>query len=300
MNRIGVDLGGTKIEAIALGPRGDERGRLREPAPRSDYAATLGAVAGIVARLEALTGPATFVGIGAPGATSPATGLHKNSNSTWINGRMFAADLERSLGRPIRLANDANCFALSEATDGAGAGASSVFGVIVGTGTGGGIVIDGRIVAGANAIGGEWGHMPLPWPRSEEQPGPVCYCGKNGCMETWISGPAFEADFARATGKGADASAIAAAALNGLEPAIAALDRLADRMARGLAVVVNIVDPAVIVLGGGLSNIEALYPRLQRLLPTYCFSDRIVTQIVPALHGDSSGVRGAAWLWGRP
>lgn len=299
MNRIGIDLGGTKTEGIVLSVDGREIKRLRVASPQGDYAATLAMVRDLVERLEAETGSAASIGIGAPGATSPTTGLHKNSNSTWINGKPFAADLESALSRPIRLANDANCLALSEAVDGAGAQASTVFGVIIGTGTGGGVVIDRHVRSGANAIAGEWGHMPLPWPRPEEQPGPACYCSKFGCMETWVSGPAFAADFVRTTGRSLDAAAIAAAAAGDPE-ARAALDRLIDRLARGLAVVANVIDPDVIVLGGGVSRIEALYSPLQEKLASYAFSDSLCTRIVPAKHGDSSGVRGAAWLWGGP
>jgi fructokinase len=300
MNRIGIDLGGTKTEAIVLAIDGREIKRLRVASPQGDYAATIAMLRDLLERLEAETGSGASVGIGAPGATSPITGLHRNSNSTWINGRRFAADLEAALGRPIRLANDANCFALSEAIDGAGKGAAIVFGVILGTGTGGGIVMDRRVLTGANAIAGEWGHIPLPWPKPEELPGPTCYCGKFGCMETWVSGPAFAADFQRATGRSLAPAAIAAAAAEGDPDAEQALGRLIDRLARGLAVVVNVLDPAVIVLGGGLSQINALYAPLQERIADFSFSDGLTTQIVPALHGDSSGVRGAAWLWGGP
>lgn len=298
MNRIGIDLGGSKTEALVLDLKGREIRRLRIPSPQGDYAATLATLRDLVDRLEAETGPAASIGVGAPGATSPATGLHKNSNSTWINGKPFAADLERSLGRPVRLANDADCFALSEAKDGAGKDAEIVFGVILGTGTGGGVVIGRRLLGGANAIAGEWGHIPLPWPQPEELPGSACYCGKKGCMETWVSGPGFAADFTRATGRTLSPADIAAAADTGDPHAAAALNRLIDRLARGLAVVANILDPQVIVLGGGLSNIQTLYIPLEKKLSDYSFSDSLRTRIKPAEHGDSSGVRGAAWLGG--
>ena len=295
--RIGVDLGGTKIEAIALAANGDTLLRQRVPTPRDDYNATLDAIVVLIGRLEQEIGARGTVGLGTPGAVSPATGRIKNSNSTWLLDRPLAEDLAERLARPVRLDNDANCFALSEATDGGGRGAKVVFGVILGTGTGGGIVVDGRPLVGANAIGGEWGHNPLPWPASDERPGPSCYCGRRGCLETFLSGPALSRDYAAATGERRDAPAIAAAARAGDAGAEAALRRYEDRLARGLASVINVVDPDVIVLGGGMSNIDRLYDQVPRLWAPYVFSDRVDTRVVRPVHGDSSGVRGAAWLW---
>ncbi len=295
--RIGVDLGGTKIEAIALAANGDTLLRHRVPTPRDDYDATLDAIVALVGRLEQEIGARGTVGLGTPGAVSPATGRIKNSNSTWLLDRPLAEDLAARLARPVRLDNDANCFALSEATDGGGRGAKVVFGVILGTGTGGGIVVDGRPLVGANAISGEWGHNPLPWPESDERPGPPCYCGRRGCLETFLSGPALSRDYAAATGERRDAPAIAAAADAGDAGAEAALRRYEDRLARGLASVINVVDPDVIVLGGGMSNIDRLYDQVPRLWAPYVFSDRVDTPLVRPVHGDSSGVRGAAWLW---
>jgi fructokinase len=291
--RIGIDLGGTKIEGVALSPDGAELGRIRVPAPRGRYGATLDAIAGLVADLERTTAERGTVGVGMPGTLSPATGLVKNANSTWLNGQALGDDLPRLLGRPVRFANDANCFALSEATDGAAAGTSIAFGVIIGTGTGGGIVVDGRVLVGANAIAGEWGHNPLPLPHDDERPGPACYCGRSGCIETFLSGPALERD----DGRGMTAAAIAAQAGRGDAAAVASIERYADRMARALAAVINVVDPDVIVLGGGLSNIDALYTLVPARWSAYVFSDRVDTRLVRARHGDSSGVRGAAWLW---
>jgi fructokinase len=290
--RIGIDVGGTKIEAAALDRQGALHGRRRIPTPRGDYAATLDAIAGLVRALDAELGAEPPVGLGIPGGISPATGLVKGANSTWLIGRPFDRDLEARLGRPVRIANDANCFALSEAVDGAGAGARVVFGVILGTGVGGGIAIDGRVLTGRNAIAGEWGHNPLPWPADDERPGPACYCGKRGCLETFLSGPGLARDAGAP-----DAEAVVARAAKGDSAAEAALGRYEDRLARGLASVINIVDPDVIVLGGGLSNIARLPPAVVRLLPRYVFSDRVDTPVVPAVHGDSGGVRGAAWLW---
>jgi len=290
--RIGIDVGGTKIEAAALDRQGALHGRRRIPTPRGDYAATLDAIAGLVRALDAELGAKPPVGLGIPGGISPATGLVKGANSTWLIGRPFDRDLEARLGRPVRIANDANCFALSEAVDGAGAGARVVFGVILGTGVGGGIAIDGRVLTGRNAIAGEWGHNPLPWPADDERPGPACYCGKRGCLETFLSGPGLARDAGAP-----DAEAVVALAAKGDSAAEAALGRYEDRLARGLASVINIVDPDVIVLGGGLSNIARLPPAVVRLLPRYVFSDRVDTPVVPAVHGDSGGVRGAAWLW---
>ena len=295
--RIGIDLGGTKIEGIAIADTGEERARRRIAAPRGDYGNTLSAVSGLVAGIECDVGTRCSVGIGIPGTVSPATGLIKNSNSTWLNGRALADDLSRLLDRPIRFANDANCFALSEATDGAAAGARIVFGVIVGTGTGGGVVIDRQVIIGANAIGGEWGHNPLPAARGVEWPGPPCYCGRSGCIETFLSGPGLERDHSVSGGENLTAREIAARAAARDPLADAALARYEDRMARALASIINVIDPDVIVLGGGLSNIERLYERVPVLWLPHIFSDHVVTRLVRARHGDSSGVRGAAWLW---
>ena len=295
--RIGVDLGGTKIEAIALAPSGDTLLRRRAPAPRDDYDATLQAIVDLVLAVEREVGSRATVGLGTPGAISPATGRVKNSNSIWLNDRPLADDLTARLDRPLRFDNDANCFALSEATDGGAAGARVVFGVILGTGTGGGLVVDGRPLIGANAIGGEWGHNPLPWPQPDELPGPACYCGRRGCLETFLSGPGLCRDYERATGERREAPAIAVAAQTGEDAAEAALRRYEDRLARGLASLINVVDPDVIVLGGGMSNLARLYDAVPRLWPPYVFSDRVDTRLVRPVHGDSSGVRGAAWLW---
>jgi fructokinase len=292
--RIGVDLGGTKIEAVALDDRGALRARRRVPTPRDDYDGTVRAIAGLVAALEEETEERGTVGVGMPGAISPATGLVKNANSTWLIGRRLEEDLARLLERPVRLANDANCFALSEAVDGAAVGARVVFGVIVGTGTGGGVVVDGRVLTGPNAIAGEWGHNPLPWPRADEWPGPACYCGKTGCVETFLSGPGLARDY---PGGGLSAEEIVARAARGEAAAEAALLRYEDRMARALATVVNVLDPDVIVLGGGMSQIARLYDEVPRRWGAYVFSDRVDTRLVPPRHGAASGVRGAAWLW---
>ena len=295
--RIGVDLGGTKIEAIALGAEERELLRLRVPTPRGDYDETLRAVAALVADLETELGQRGSVGIGIPGAVSRASGLVINANSTWLIGRPFDRDLAQALARPVRLANDANCFALSEAVDGAAAGAKVVFGVILGTGVGGGIVIEGRALAGRNAIGGEWGHNPLPWPRDEERPGPACYCGKHGCIETFLSGPGLARDYAAEAGEERAAEDIVALVQSGDSMATAAMERYRGRLARALAHVINILDPDVIVLGGGMSNIEGLCDSVQPMLGAYVFSDRVETILTKARFGDSSGVRGAAWLW---
>jgi fructokinase len=295
--RIGIDLGGTKIEAIALDDTGATLARRRLDTPRDDYHATLRAIADLVAAMESETGVRGSVGVGTPGSLSPFTGRMRNANSTWLNDRPLDRDLATALGRAVRLANDADCFALSEATDGAAAGARSVFGVIIGTGTGAGVVIHGRLLAGPNAIAGEWGHNPLPWPQPDELPGPPCYCGKRGCIETFASGPGLAADFARATGRPLTAVDIAAAAEAGDPQARAALARHADRLARGLAGVINILDPQVIVLGGGLSNLAHLYQVLPPLITPWLFCDGLATRLVPPVHGDSSGVRGASWLW---
>ncbi|MCA9826129.1 MAG: ROK family protein [Dehalococcoidia bacterium] len=251
----------------------------------------------VVARLEHETGEGGTVGVGTPGAISPATGLIKNANSTALNGRPLDRDLSAALGREVRLANDANCFALSEAVDGSGAGYATVFGVILGTGVGGGIVVGGRILDGPNAIGGEWGHNTLPWPSPEEWPGPPCYCGRTGCIETFLSGPGFARDHNEATGLALDARQIEAAAVAGEAEAEAAFQRYEERLARGLAGVINILDPAAIVLGGGMSNLARFYESVPRLWQPRVFSDRVDTALLPPRHGDSSGVRGAAWLW---
>ncbi len=296
--RIGIDLGGTKIEAAAIDRQGRVALRQRVATPAGDYAATIEAVRGLVAALETALGRRCPVGIGMPGSLSPTTGLVRNANSTCLNGRRFDQDLTQALARRLRFANDANCFALSEAIDGAAAGAAVVFGVILGTGVGGGIVVERRPIRGANAIAGEWGHSPLPWPGDAERPGPPCYCGKNGCLETFISGPGLALDHRRAAGEALDAAAIAVRAEAGDAAAAASLGRYEDRLARGLAVVINLLDPDVIVLGGGLGRIPRLYQNVPRLWGQYVFSDRVTTRLVAPEHGDASGVRGAAWLWG--
>lgn len=299
MIRLGIDLGGTKIEVIALDAAGATLLRRRVPTPAGDYAATLEAVAKLVEAAEAELGAAGSVGIGGPGAVSPASGRIKNANSTWLNGRALVEDLVARLGRELRYANDANCFALSEATDGAGAGADPVLGVILGTGVGAGIVVGGRLLTGANAIAGEWGHNPLPWPREDELPGPVCYCGLEGCLETWLSGPGMAADHRRHTGEALSPPEIVARAERGERACEATLQRYEDRLARGLAQVINVLDPQVIVLGGGMSNIRRLYRNVPRRWGRYVFSDRVDTRLLAPRHGDSSGVRGAAWLGAR-
>jgi fructokinase len=293
-HRIGIDLGGTKIEIIVLGPDGAERMRERIDTP-SGYDATLSALAGLVRAAESRIGVTATVGIGIPGVISPATGVVKNANSIALNGHALDRDLSNALGRPIRVENDANCFALSEATDGAAASRAVVFGVILGTGCGGGIVVHGGVIQGPNRVAGEWGHNPLPWPRADELPGPACWCGKSGCLETWVAGPSLARD---CDGDGAhDASGIPARAAAGETKAREGLARHADRLARGLSQIVNFLDPDVIVLGGGLSNMAHLYSDVPPLLKRYVFSDVIDTPVVKAMHGDSSGVRGAAWLW---
>ena len=298
--RIGIDLGGTKIEGIVLDEQGRERARLRRPTPRETYEQTVQGVADVVAELEKQAGARCRVGVGHPGAISPATGLIKNANSTHLNDHPLDKDLKRVLGREeIRLSNDANCFAVSEASDGAGAGQPIVVGVILGTGVGGGVVINGRPLVGAQAIAGEWGHNALPLPRDDERPGPRCYCGRHGCVEAWLSGPQFQEQFRKATGRDMRATDIADAAAAGDAQAAAALERYCDRLARALANVINIVDPHAIVLGGGLSKIPQLYARVPELWKGYVFSEpeKIATKLLPPKHGDSSGVRGAAWLW---
>lgn len=293
MIRIGVDFGGTKIEAAALDAQGRLQARVRASSPR-DYQAGLEAVAALVAEAERQAGArAPAVGVGGPGSVSPATGLIRGANSTQLNDRPFPADLAAALGRPVRYANDANCLALSEATDGAAADSRVVFAAILGTGVGAGITVGREIVAGRNAFAGEWGHAPLPWPRDEEYPGPACWCGRRGCMELFVSGPAF----ARDHGGGLTAEAATAEARAGGKAAQAALDRYVDRLARGLAVVCDVLDPDVIVLGGGMSNVDELYARLPAAIAPHVFSDVFETPVRKAAHGDSSGVRGAAWLW---
>ncbi len=293
---LGIDLGGTKIEAVVLDGAGRTRWRRRRSTPRDDYAATLEALVALVAEAEAETGRRLAVGIGHPGAVDPVTGRIKNANSTWLNDRPFGRDLARRLARPVALANDADCLALSEATDGAGAGAAVVFAVILGTGVGGGIAVEGRVLAGPDAIAGEWGHNPLPWPEADEWPGPPCWCGLHGCIETWLSGPGLAADFARATGERLDARTIAARAAAGDGAARTVLDRHAHRLARALATVVNLLDPDVVVLGGGLSRLDHLYEAVPRLWTRWVFSPTVRTALRRARHGDSSGVRGAARL----
>lgn len=296
--RLGVDLGGTKTEVIALDGEGRERLRRRVGSPREDYGATLETIAGLVGWAEAQLGTRATVGVGTPGALSRATGTIKNANSTWLNGQALHRDLEARLARPVRIANDANCFALSEAADGAGEGARVVFGVIAGTGTGAGVVVDREVLTGPNAIAGEWGHNPLPWPAPHEVPGPPCYCGLNGCIETFLSGPGLAADHQRQTGEAREAPAIVAAAEGGDPDCVASLRRYEHRMARALAHVINILDPDVVILGGGMGNIGRLYERVPALWDRFVFSDRVDTRLLPPRHGDSSGVRGAAWLWG--
>ena len=307
--RIGIDLGGTKIEGLAL-EGGRELARLRVATPR-DYDATLRAILQIVAALEAQAGGTATIGLGIPGAIDPDSGLVKNANSTWLIGRPLAIDLEAALGRPVRIANDANCFAVSEAADGAAADAGVVFGVIVGTGTGGGVIVHKQLLTGRHAIAGEWGHNPLPWPDAEEWPGPPCYCGRSGCIEMFLSGPALAADYGRSTGVALDAVEVVRRADAGEAAAEAALARYERRMAKALAAVINVLDPDVIVLGGGMSNIERVYRHVPLLWGGYVFGAtqagghaqgspavaRVRTRLVGAKHGDSSGVRGAAWLW---
>jgi len=295
--RIGIDLGGTKIEGAAIDAAGSVCVRRRVATPRQDYDATIAAIISLIGGIEREIGTTASIGVGIPGAVSPLTGLDKNANSTWLIGRPLQQDLEAALGRPTRLANDANCFALSEAADGAGAGMGTVFGVILGTGVGGGVAIGGHILVGANAIAGEWGHNPLPWPMPDEVPGPACYCGRSGCLETFLSGPALAADHRHRTGEGLSPPQIARAAKSGDPACGATLGRYVHRLARGLASVINMIDPDAIILGGGLSAISALYEEVPGLWTRFVFSDRVVTRLLPPFHGDASGVRGAAWLW---
>lgn len=295
--RIGIDLGGTKIEGRALGEAGDELARVRVETPAGDYAGIIAALAGVVAEIERQLGRAESVGIGTPGAIDPVTSLMKNSNSTALNGKPLDADIEAALGRPIRMANDADCLAVSESVDGAASDGAVVFGVILGTGVGGGIVANGKLLRGPNRITGEWGHNALSWRTVEESPGPDCYCGLQGCVETFLSGPGLERDHRMNTGVEASAAEIAAAAAAGDAAGLATMDRYHDRLARALANVVNILDPDVIVLGGGVSNIDSLYEVVPVIWGRYVFSGRVLTKLVKAVHGDSSGVLGAALLW---
>jgi fructokinase len=295
MNRIGIDFGGTKIEAAALDASGEILARLRLPNP-GGYRAAVETVTELVAAVEAKAGPSASIGVGIPGSVSPRTGRIRNANSVWLNGEDFGGDLQAALGRPVRLANDANCMALSEAVDGAAAGAKVVFGAILGTGCGGGVVIDGRLVEGANGIAGEWGHAPLPWP-TDRYKAPPCWCGRTGCLETYISGKAFEADYMRSTGRKRTAPLILEDARRGERWAKECLDRYVDRLGRALAMIADIIDPDVIVLAGGMSNTPELYEQVPDAVKLYVFSDIWTSRIVQAQHGDSSGVRGAAWLW---
>lgn len=299
--RLGLDYGGTKIEGIVLGPDGVERARARVPTPRFDYDGGIATIRGLMEQLEvAAGGRIETVGIGVPGSVDRATGHVSMGNSTWLHGRDLRGDLAEALGRPVKIANDANCFALSEAVDGGGAGAQVVFGVILGTGVGGGIVVHGRLVEGVNAIGGEWGHIPLPTPRDDERPGPICSCGVAGHTEAWLSGPSLAADHARRIGvpaaDGPKSAEIAALAAAGDAAAEETLARFEDRLGRSLALIVNVLDPDVIVLGGGLSNIARFYDTVPPLIRAHVFGDKYLTRLVPNKHGDSSGVRGAAWL----
>ena len=296
--RIGVDVGGKKIEAIALDAKGTELKRIRTATPKGEYEGTIAAIVGLVRELETVTGQTGTVGVGIPGTIVPATGLVKNANSTWLNGKPLQKDLSAALGREVRCANDANCFAISEATDGAGKVYEVVFGVIVGTGCGGGVTFGGRVHNGPNGLAGEWGHTPLPWASATEFPGPLCYCGQHGCLETWISGTGLEWDFARTSSRNLRGVEIVQAAEAGDAEANQALERLIDRMARGLSTVVNVLDPDAFVLGGGLSNLHRLYDgELANRLRDYGFGGGVETPILKNQHGDSSGVRGAAWLW---
>lgn len=292
--RFGLDLGGTKMEAVLLDDTGEIVWRERRPTPAEDYQAIIETIAALVTQAAIETAQEMTVGIGMPGSLSPKTGLVRNSNTQCLNGQAFKQDLESAMAREVRLANDANCFALSEATDGAGAGAQSVFGVIIGTGCGGGLVFDGKLQNGANGIGGEWGHNPLAAPTADELPGPPCYCGRHGCNEVWISGSGFARDHEAIAGEKLTAEQIIA---SDSAAAKASFERLCDRIARALGAVINVVDPDVIVLGGGLSNVDALYTHIPEIWDGYIFSDVIETRLVKNKHGDSSGVRGAAWLW---
>jgi fructokinase len=295
--RIGIDLGGTKIEALAIDHAGVELVRHRVDTPRDDYRGTIAAMVGLVHRLEQETGQIGTVGAGIPGSFSLRSGMVKNANSIWLNGQALEQDFAAALGREVRIANDANCLAVSEATDGAAAGHGVVFAVILGTGCGGGVAINGRVHAGQNSVGGEWGHMPLPWATTEELPGPECYCGKRGCMEMWVSGTGVSLDHLNVTGQRLTTREIVAEAQNGDAGARATMVRFEDRLARGLAVVVNLLDPDVFVFGGGLSRYNGFYTEVASRLPRYVFGGEAETPLLPAKYGDSSGVRGAAWLW---
>ena len=297
--RIGVDFGGTKIEAAVIGDDGAFLSRRREPNP-GDYDLAIEAVARLIAAVEADTGATGPIGVAAPGSISPTTGVMRNANSTWLNGRSFPQDLERALGRPVRLANDANCLALSEAVDGAGVGKPVVFAVIVGTGCGGGVSVDGALLEGAHGVAGEWGHTSLPWPSKDEAPGPACWCGLHGCLETWVSGTGLQRDHRQRTGTALTAEEIAAAARAGDADARLSLDLCVDRLGRAIAMVVNLIDPDVIVVGGGLSNVAELYDALPPIVQRHAFTDAWNGVIAPARWGDSSGVRGAARLWPSP
>lgn len=294
--RIGIDFGGTKIEAVGLDDTGSVLARRRVPSPGA-YDAALEAVAGLVDVIETEAGRRGTVGMATPGSVSPRTGLMRNANSTYLNGRPFAADIAARLDRPVRLANDANCLALSEATDGAAAGAKTAFAIIVGTGCGGGLVVDGALVEGVGGVAAEIGHVSLPWPRAEEAPGPACWCGLNGCLETWVSGSGLQRDHLERTGRKLDGPAIVAAARAGEAGAVDSLDRYIDRLGRAIAMIVNVVDPDVFVLGGGMSNVTEIYQRLPEVVRAHAFSDDWGGRILPATWGDSSGVRGAARLW---
>ena len=296
-NRIGIDLGGTKIEALAMDRAGRELFRQRVPTPVGDYAGTVRAVAALAQAAAAAAGDSASVGVGIPGSVSAATNLVKAANSVCLIGHPLERDLADAIGKPVRLANDADCFVLSEAADGAGADADTVFGIILGTGVGGGLVVNKRVVRGANAITGEWGHTPLPWPADDERPGPKCYCGLRGCLETFLCGSALAHDYAEQSGLSLSATQIAEAAARGDAAAVKVLDRYINRLARATAILINIIDPYVIVLGGGVSNIPQLYEAVPLLWPDYILSDTVATRLVPPRHGDSSGVRGAAWLW---
>jgi fructokinase len=295
--RIGIDLGGTKIEALAINGEGVELARHRIDTPRNDYNATINALVGLVRLLEEKTGRVGTVGAGIPGSISNKTGLVKNANSTWLNGRPLNRDFEAALGREVRIANDANCLAVSEATDGAAAGKGVVFGVILGTGCGGGVAVNGHVHNGPNGVAGEWGHNPLPWQRPEENPGPACYCGKYGCMEMWVSGTGVALDYKQSTGKQKTTREIIEDFEAGDATAAAVVERFEDRLARGLANVINILDPDVLVLGGGLSRAKHLYESIPGRLSAYVFGGEADTPVLQAKYGDSSGVRGAAWLW---
>ena len=299
MIRIGIDFGGTKIEAAALDPDGRFLARTRVPNP-GNYQAALETVRDLINEVEKQAGGQGSIGVGLPGSISPGTGLMRNANSTWLNGRRFQDDLGALLRRQVRIANDANCLALSEAVDGAAAGAKIAFAIIVGTGCGGGVVVDGHLIEGANGIGGEWGHVPLPWAARDEHPGPLCWCGRHGCLETWVSGTGFQRDFAEHSGRQLSGEAIIEAARQGDADAGSAFDRLIGRLGRAIAMVCNLFDPDVFVVGGGLSNVPELFERLPRAVRPFVFADNWQARIAPAKWGDSSGVRGAAWLWELP